>query len=1571
MGTVNIIGTGGIIEGNLQTNNVNVNLDSSLSFDGVDDKIDVGDVTVLDGDGSITVAAWVNFDSDSSDDQRFVWKTDAFGLGYFSGQLRGYIYYSGGDSNAQASHTVKGEGWKHVAMTYDGTTLRLYINGTEAATTSISSKTISNTSNNLRLGGTGTSAEHLKGKLADVRLYSSTLTASEIQILASKILSDTSLGAGSSTLVGWWKLNNNSITDSSTNSNNGTATGTTQIYDAYSVDVYDNNTTTDGTFTVTQGKVEGKALTKLDFSGDTQLVSCTSNTFYNSKTAFSVSAWIKPDAVNISFQTVVNARDGGNDGMALSVLNQTVRLRIGDGSSDDLVTGNVITSADRWYHLVATRDASNNTAIYVDGVLSTTGSSSKTISVSSGNFGIGGRPSATSADEYNGEIRDVGCWSYDLSAEQAASLYSGTYPQTPNHEYKLDEGSGTTVNDTGTETAANGTITGATYTNGTLDLDGTTSDQLRISANGTLSAPRGNLAIGGAIGATVNSFENYGTFIHNNGTVTFDATADYGQRIQETATAATAFYNLTHNRSASSYHLYIKGDITVENTLLNTTGFVNLYGPNTLTMGTASSAGAITMSSSGLRFYDNDASNYAKIYGASSIYPFVYTGNEPDIDTYSSNASHVAFKNGDIQVNMTSDYQGGIVRLDGDMEFDAVTINANDDFDINGQRAHFGGVLTINSGGDLRTTDGGLIIADANLLANGSIEDYDNADVNMIVNGGTGHDWRNGQSGGGGHWCENVLTNGTVTHGGDQIGPSSGSSAHNVKNIIVGSGTFAGDAGMNPWFLQDLSIATGGTVTAGSRTIDLYGDFTTSGGLIGKSAGEFVTDDGATNGNYIIAGSSANSDGWTNQSVECWIKLDHLGRQGSESTFFSRGGNQLPKFGLYSGKLRVYAGSASKAFGGTGTNGDVANQQTLVTGKWYHVAMTYNNTTGAGKLYVDGKLDLEATIDTGIMTSDVGESIIGAQSAGNRHMDGVMGKISIWNHELTQNEIRKLMFMTGAEMQADNTNFPDATANDCKFFYNFDEGTGATIADSGPGGNNGTWAHNNSGTAAVWAGSGTFAHTVSMADASSTSTNYNASTKLIMRGAGTSLNYISGEILPHLNISNTSGTITANAISGTNNLTIASLTTEGGSSEFTAPAGTLTITSENSDGMAFELGAYNSADPSTYKHSNGTVTINNHSAPAIHAVLVSGQSTATDGLYNVIIDGANTKASTYSGTNATYIYNNFTVTNGNFKANGASNTFTVLGDVLLSAGNMFNSGSAPTGAHTYRSLEIANGATYKATSGITTLVGQPSGDYILRNHDGGTFTHGGGTVTFSRSSASGTKYAKFGEDVYDNVIIDETNTSGTSVVAIVGVMNLAGDLTVTDGELRSYGGTGTIDVGGHVSIASGGKFSTATTQLAAGGVDATMKSLSIASGGEYDATPLTTTIDGEGDGTAGSSNGVNLSNSGTFTHNQGTIKVTCATQTTLVGFSGTNAFYNYTYAGTGSGEDQVLGGNTDFFGHVIVDSANSELQSQGHTFNYYGGITIKQGGWDIGSSDESGTVNVYGGVRNVGGSIVA
>jgi hypothetical protein len=125
-GTCNIIGTGGLIEGDLQDANIIINLDDALEFDGTDDEIDIGDVTILDGLSAWTQSVWVKFAAGGADDQYVFWKDDAFGIGLFSGyRIRGYIYYSGGNSNTQ--YELAGTGtfprgdnsWHHIAQTYD------------------------------------------------------------------------------------------------------------------------------------------------------------------------------------------------------------------------------------------------------------------------------------------------------------------------------------------------------------------------------------------------------------------------------------------------------------------------------------------------------------------------------------------------------------------------------------------------------------------------------------------------------------------------------------------------------------------------------------------------------------------------------------------------------------------------------------------------------------------------------------------------------------------------------------------------------------------------------------------------------------------------------------------------------------------------------------------------------------------------------------------------------------------------------------------------------------------------------------------------------------------------------------------------------------------------------------------------------------------------------------------------------------------------------------------------------------------------------------------------------------
>ena len=1064
MAGIELKGTGGIIEGNLGAANVNVNLDSSLQFDGSDDKIDVGDVTVLDGDGSITVAAWVNFDSDSSDDQRFVWKTDAFGLGYFSGQLRGYIYYSGGDSNAQASHTVKGEGWKHVAMTYDGTTLRLYINGNEAATTSISSKTISNTSNNLRLGGTGTSSEHLKGKLADVRLYSSTLTDAEIKTLASKINIANESVQSTSTLVGWWKLNNNSITDSSTNSNNGTATGTTQVYDAFSVNVQDNSTTTDGNFTVTQGKVEGLALSCLTLDGTGDNVGCgTSSNIISDFDGgdFTVSAWFNPDST--TKMCIFSCGDDDNDHLqVLSKDNDIFYSHEIDGTlvREQFATGALVTT-DKWHHITVTKTGSTF-KFYLNGVqLTGATSQSSTAGQHGGNFEIGDN---FNDDFFDGTIRDVRVYDgVTLSEEQVASLYSNTFVVTPTHMWKMDEGTGQNPNDTGTGTTRNGTGTGNADLisgNGPLDLDGT----LTVDATGFLSAPRGDLELAATTSfAQSSASDTNDTFIHNNGRVVL-------------TNSGTVTYNFSSDNAGSDNPLYdlqnqASGQVRfgngfiIENSHSRSGGnnYNYLTGGRQYNYGTTSSPAAITAQ---LRVALSGGDNIAHIYGVSSLHP-VTMDNWDDLPmTYD-----VSLKNINVTTDVTTNVipSGRKVILDGDCEFDAFTVEAGGTLDLNGQRAEASGNLRIESGGAMKSTGGGLIVGAADVKILGSAEGMHDGDVNMIVSGGT-HDWRNGAADGAAPWCRTVLVNGNVTHQ-DQLGPSSGSSIYNPESVIVGNGKLTQSGGHA--YLKDLTIATGGDLEmthGSSKTIDLYGDFTTSGGLLGASCLKF---DGSNDTVTIPISASQNdhikgafADGIF--TVEGWIKM--------ESDF--AGGNWVMKNQEFAVDIaRDSATQWALADGGSWNFG--ANPFTmpnLEDGKWHHLAFCrrYTGSQAYYDIYVDGKLETVHTMpaDSATWTANDDDLYIGSYNGSSSFLgegadDTFVENIRIWGTTRTAAQIRADMF----------NSTPTSSASDCIANFTFNEGTGTAITASDP---NNASSNETAGTwNGSWAGAGTFTYSTS------------------------------------------------------------------------------------------------------------------------------------------------------------------------------------------------------------------------------------------------------------------------------------------------------------------------------------------------------------------------------------------------------------------------------------------------------------------------------------------------------------
>ena len=83
------------------------------------------------------------------------------------------------------SHNAEGTAlsanvWTHVAGTYSGSTLGLFLNGVQVASLPISGAIPASTGP-LRIGGNCIWGEFFQGRLDEVRIYNPALTAAEIQ----------------------------------------------------------------------------------------------------------------------------------------------------------------------------------------------------------------------------------------------------------------------------------------------------------------------------------------------------------------------------------------------------------------------------------------------------------------------------------------------------------------------------------------------------------------------------------------------------------------------------------------------------------------------------------------------------------------------------------------------------------------------------------------------------------------------------------------------------------------------------------------------------------------------------------------------------------------------------------------------------------------------------------------------------------------------------------------------------------------------------------------------------------------------------------------------------------------------------------------------------------------------------------------------------------------------------------------------------------------------------------------------------------------------------------------------
>jgi len=208
----------------------------SVDLDGTDDYIDLGTSSSLNPTSALTVSAWVRADTHASTsgtyDAIYTSSKDASGAntGFVltATQNKWYCFYYSGTtwySVLSDSNLVTGQ-WYHLASTWDGSTAKLYVNGSvQTSTLSLSSISYS-TVTSAKIGSYYT-GNYLDGLIDEVSLFDSALSASDItSIYNSGVPNDiTSLSP-----LGFWRMGDNNgatgttITDQGSGGNDGTLT---------------------------------------------------------------------------------------------------------------------------------------------------------------------------------------------------------------------------------------------------------------------------------------------------------------------------------------------------------------------------------------------------------------------------------------------------------------------------------------------------------------------------------------------------------------------------------------------------------------------------------------------------------------------------------------------------------------------------------------------------------------------------------------------------------------------------------------------------------------------------------------------------------------------------------------------------------------------------------------------------------------------------------------------------------------------------------------------------------------------------------------------------------------------------------------------------------------------------------------------------------------------------------------------------------------------------------------------------------------------------------------------------
>jgi len=297
---------------------------------------------------ALTVEAWI-YPSDFTQPEHMhtivaksYWDPNSYGWALRYGSANGVLNFNmsaGGTSwiNCMAEYVLTLYTWQHVAATYDGAEIKLYVNGTLVATQPFTGGII-NADNDLCIGTINhADMRYMAGKIDDVRIWNVARTAEEIY--AYKVQSVTGPN-----LVAYYQMNSGSgniLTDDSGNGHTaelfGSPTWISELPRRYS----------------------------LQLNGSGQYANCGSSPDFNFSNALTVEAWIYPTdfKAEVHMNTIVAKTSWSNDyshGWTLRYgsTNRSLNFNMGGGTGGSWIDckADYHLTLNTWQHVAATYD---------------------------------------------------------------------------------------------------------------------------------------------------------------------------------------------------------------------------------------------------------------------------------------------------------------------------------------------------------------------------------------------------------------------------------------------------------------------------------------------------------------------------------------------------------------------------------------------------------------------------------------------------------------------------------------------------------------------------------------------------------------------------------------------------------------------------------------------------------------------------------------------------------------------------------------------------------------------------------------------------------------------------------------------------------------------------------------------------------------------------------------------------------------------------------------------------------------------------------------------------------------